>query len=115
MPRNLKREMVEPAFKNEAEAADWYASAEGETFAERVLTRAIRNGTAVVETGKVTKTDPKMLQELVERAHAAVLKPVSLRVPQGDIEIAKAIGKRKGIGYQTVLKEALHEGLRRSK
>lgn len=114
MPRNSNREIVEPAFDNEAQAADWYVSAEGQKFVEQTLTRAVRNGTAVVETSKARKTDPKKLQELVERAHGAMLKPVSLRIPNEDIEAAKAIGKRKGIGYQTVLKEAIQKGLRRA-
>jgi predicted DNA binding CopG/RHH family protein len=140
MPRKSNPETQTPkSFASEAEAADWYASPEGRRDAEESLARAIRKGKVIVtdetdmspktlnraakedaiivyrEGTKVRKTDPKKLQELVERAHAAVLKPVSLRISQGDIEAAKAIGKREGVGYQTVLKDAISEGLRRAK
>ena len=38
---------------------------------------------------------------------------VSLRIPLADLEAAKKIAEKTGIGYQTVLKEMIHEGLQR--
>ena len=38
---------------------------------------------------------------------------IALRLPGPDIEKARELATRKGIGYQTLLKMLVHEGLRR--
>ncbi len=38
---------------------------------------------------------------------------IALRLPVSDIELARKIADRKGIGYQTLLKMFVHEGLAR--
>ena len=38
---------------------------------------------------------------------------IALRLPSPDIARAREIAQRKGIGYQTLLKMIVHEGLRR--
>ena len=38
---------------------------------------------------------------------------IALRLPEPDVTKARAIATRKGIGYQTLLKMLVHEGLRR--
>ena len=38
---------------------------------------------------------------------------IALRLPAPDIEKAREIAERKGIGYQTLLKMLVHEGLER--
>ena len=48
------------------------------------------------------------------KAKERALRPVSLRLPVADIERAKVIAAQKGIGYQTVLKEAIRNGLAKS-
>jgi predicted DNA binding CopG/RHH family protein len=38
---------------------------------------------------------------------------IALRLPAPDLAKAREIADRKGIGYQTLLKMLVHEGLRR--
>ena len=38
---------------------------------------------------------------------------IALRLPSNDLAKARDIAMRKGIGYQTLLKMLVHEGLRR--
>lgn len=95
--------------------ADWYATAQGRRETEREFTRALRGGTLVrSQGGSATKTDRAVLEELIAQAKARATKPVSLRIPIADIERGKAIAAKKGLGYQTVLKQAIHEGLKRA-
>jgi hypothetical protein len=116
MPRNSKNKApIKKAtrFRSEVDAADWYASPAGQRHTEHILRDAIRKGSIKVSKGvDVVLTDPAVLQELVERARKTMTQAVSLRIPKGDIEAAKRIAERKGVGYQTVLKEAIREGLR---
>ena len=133
-----KKSTEKPSFKSEAEEADWYHTPEGRRWCTRVMQRAARKGTVVVEE-KITpqraleiarvsggkrvvltqgmplrRTDPAVLQKLWEDAIASMTKAVSLRIPLADLEAAKALAQKKGTGYQTVLKEIIHEGLRRA-
>jgi hypothetical protein len=127
-----------PAFKTEAEAADWYASPAGKRHTSRIFQKAIREGKIITtesrtmsaatlekaaRTGSaifykngtdVRRTDPAVLQKLLDDARASMTKAISLRIPIVDIEAAKAIAEKKGVGYQSVLKQAIHKGLRRA-
>jgi predicted DNA binding CopG/RHH family protein len=38
---------------------------------------------------------------------------IAIRLPETDIAQARKIAERKGIGYQTLLKMLVHEGLQR--
>ena len=38
---------------------------------------------------------------------------IALRLPEPDVTMARELATRKGIGYQTLLKMLVHEGLRR--
>lgn len=38
---------------------------------------------------------------------------IAMRLPEADIAQAREIAERKGIGYQTLLKMLVHEGLQR--
>jgi predicted DNA binding CopG/RHH family protein len=58
-------------------------------------------------------SDAKVLAELVEQAKAKAMKAISIRVPVADIERAQEIADKQGVGYQTVLKQAIREGLRK--
>ena len=106
-----------PNFKSEAEEADWYATPAGRRQGRREFERAMKNGTLVVNPRKglnITPTDPKLLAVLFARAKENVTQAISLRVPLSDIEAAKRIAARRGIGYQTVLKQAIRNGLKRA-
>jgi hypothetical protein len=88
-----------PKFLNEDEEAEWWAGAEGRAF----LKRQSGAGTA-----RERKGSP-----LVSGLSRASSVQIALRLPAPDLAKARAIAEHKGIGYQTLLKMLLHEGLRR--
>jgi predicted DNA binding CopG/RHH family protein len=49
----------------------------------------------------------------MEQAKEKATKAISIRVPVADIERAQEIADKQGVGYQTVLKQAIREGLRK--
>jgi hypothetical protein len=63
---------------------------------------------------KIRPTDPAVLEKLLQDARASMTKAVSLRIPVSDLDAAKEIAAKKGVGYQTVLKDAIKAGLRRA-
>jgi predicted DNA binding CopG/RHH family protein len=101
--------------KSEAEEADWYATPRGREQTRREFERALRDG-AVTRLGgtKLKRTDAKVLAELMEQAKAKATKAISIRLPIADIELAKGIAETKGIGYQSVLKQAIRKGLKKA-
>lgn len=102
-------------FKSDAEEADWYASPEGRRQTQREFARALRAGTLSRSSGlKVAKTDPKVLERLVEQAKESATRAISIRIPIADLERAERIADETGVGYQTVLKRAIREGLKRA-
>jgi hypothetical protein len=50
---------------------------------------------------------------LLSRLNKAGTVQIALRLPETDLAEARRIAMRRGIGYQTLLKMLLHEGLRR--
>ena len=105
-----------PAFKSDAEEADWYASPQGRRQTRREFERALKMGTLQVHSKglNVKRTDPKILEQLLEEAQRNATRAVSLRLSIADIQRAREIAERQGIGYQTVLKQAIREGLKRA-
>jgi hypothetical protein len=104
-----------PRFKSEADEAEWYATPQGRKQTQREFARALKAGTLIRSTGsKVAKTDPKILHQLMEQAKRDATRSISVRVPIADLEQARRIADKAGIGYQTVLKQAIREGLRRA-
>jgi len=98
-----------------AEDPDWYASPEGLCQTQREFERALRNGTLVRSAGsRIPRTSPDVLKTLLEQAKASAARPVSIRLPVADIELAKTIASKRGTGYQTALKEAIRHGLKRA-
>ncbi len=97
------------------EEADWYATPQGRRETQRQFTRALNAGTLSGSDGlKIKKTDPKTLEELMERAKQSATQAISIRIPVADLERAKRIAKETGAGYQTVLKNAIREGLKKA-
>ena len=87
-----------PKFANDDDEAAWWASSEGRAFIKRQSARGI---------SRQQKGSP-LVKNLV---HASV--QIALRLPAPDVAKAREIAGRKGIGYQTLLKMLVHEGLRR--
>jgi hypothetical protein len=112
MPRKSTK-LHEP--RSKAEEADWYASPEGRRQTQREFERALKDGTLVRSTGsRIPRTNPDVLKTLMEQAKAKATRPVSIRLSVADIELAKTIASKRGTGYQTVLKEAIRNGLKRT-
>jgi predicted DNA binding CopG/RHH family protein len=88
-----------PKFKNEDEEAKWWASSKGRDFLRRQ---------AAAPGSKNQKGS-----HLVASLNRASSVQIALRLPAPDIAKAREIAGRKGIGYQTLLKMLVHEGLRR--
>jgi len=88
-----------PAFRNEDEEAKWWAGVEGRKF----LKRQSAAGTAKRRKGS----------SLVAGLSRASSVQIALRLPAPDLAKARKIAGHKGIGYQTLLKMLVHQGLQR--
>lgn len=112
MPRKLSKSSK---LKSEIDEAGWYTTPEGRRQTEREFARALRAGKLSQSPGlKIARTDPGILAQLMEQAKESATKAISLRVSVADLERAKKIAEKAGLGYQTVLKQAIHEGLRKA-
>ena len=101
--------------KSEMDEADWYASAQGRRQTQREFERALKKGTLIRSAGSgIPRTSPQVFKKLLEQAKISASRPVSLRLSIADIELAKSIASKQGIGYQTVLKQAIRKGLKRA-
>ena len=94
-----KRTHPMPKFKSEGEEADWWASRAGREFLKRKSAEA--KATGIVTRGS-------RLVDKLNRKHSV---QIAIRLPAADIEQARKIAERKGIGYQTLVKMLLREGL----
>lgn len=112
----MRRKSTEvPKVKSDADETDWYATPQGRRQTQREFARALKDGTLIRSPGsKIAKTDPKVLAQLMEQAKQKATRSISIRVPIADLEQAQRIAEQTGIGYQTVLKQAIREGLKRA-
>ena len=99
MEKRKARTAPLPKFATEGEEANWWASEEGRQFlkAESARQREKAPGSKLV--AKVAKANSVQ---------------IALRLPSPDLARAREIAERKGIGYQTLLKMIVHEGLERA-
>ena len=66
MPR---RSTDAPKSKSEADEAGWYATPQGRRQTQREFARALKDGTLIRSAGsRIAKTDPKVLERLMEQA-----------------------------------------------
>jgi beta-lactamase class A len=104
-----------PRFKSDAEEAAWYATQEGRRQTQREFVRALRAGTISRSSGlKVAETDPRVLEKLMEQAKESATRAISIRISIADLERAERIADKTGVGYQTVLKRAIRDGLKKA-
>jgi hypothetical protein len=104
-----------PKLKSDADETDWYATPQGRRQTKREFARALKDGTLIRSTGsKIAKTYPKVLEQLMQPAKQKATRSISIRVPIADLEQAQRIAEESGIGYQTVLKQAIRKGLKRA-
>jgi hypothetical protein len=90
-----------PRFKTESEEADWWASKAGRAYVKRKSGEAQSKGT--------TTKGSKLVAMLNKKSSVQI----AIRLPEADLAQARKIAGRKGIGYQTLLKMLVHEGLAR--
>jgi predicted DNA binding CopG/RHH family protein len=96
-----KRTLDMPKFKNESEEADWWASPAGRAY--------VRRKSAEAQLRKTKAGGSTLVAKLARRPSVQI----ALRLPEADIAKAREIADRKGIGYQTLLKIFVREGLLR--
>lgn len=96
-----KKPIVMPKFINEAQEADWWAGREGREFVKQKAA------------GSGKKGGPPRGSRLVGQLNKVASVQIALRLPEPDVAKARELATRKGIGYQTLLKMLVHEGLRR--
>jgi len=96
-----RKPIVMPKFVNDAQEADWWASREGREF--------LKQKTA----GTGNKAGASRGSRLVGRLNKVSSVQIALRLPEPDVAQARELASRKGIGYQTLIKMLVHEGLRR--
>jgi len=95
----MKSGMEIPEFESEAQEAAWWD--DHRTLVEENLSNAMRDGTAQKGTAQ------RLAQE------ARLSKNITIRMPLADLERARRISAKKGLGYQTFMKMLLHEALER--
>jgi predicted DNA binding CopG/RHH family protein len=88
-----------PKFGNEDDEAKWWASPQGRSFLKRQ--------------SAAPASKNRQGSSLVSKLNRASSVQIALRLPAPDLAKAREIAGRKGIGYQTLLKMLVHEGLRR--
>ena len=98
MPRKLMETLK---FKSENEEADWWASAAGREY--------VKKKTKSDQAKGIKPPGSHLVARLAKRRTTQI----AIRLPEADIQQARKIADRKGIGYQTLLKMLLHEGLQR--
>ena len=94
---------------------DWYATPQGRRQTQREFASALKAGTLIRSNGsKIAKSNSRLLEQLMDDAKRNATRSISLRVPIADLEQAQQIAEKTGVGYQTVLKQAIREGLKRA-
>jgi len=95
MAKAKMKQAVIPKFSNEAEEAAWWDAHRSEIEAE------IRQ--------RMKQKRPLTLGNLFRGAKPS--QPITLRIPKEDLETARRLAARKGLGYQTYIKMLLREAL----
>lgn len=91
-----------PKFKGESDEAEWWASTAGRSY--------VKQNSRALRVKGVKAAGSPMVAELGRKKKSA---QIALRLPEADIAQARRIAEQKGVGYQTLLKMLVHEGLRR--
>jgi hypothetical protein len=96
-----KKQSEIPGFKNESEEADWWSSAVGKAYVKQRSAAAKSRGTKPRGSGLLTEMNRKSTVQ------------IAIRLQESDLAQARKLAERKGLGYQTLLKMLVHEGLAR--
>jgi predicted DNA binding CopG/RHH family protein len=97
----MNRKVV-PKFNSEAAEAEWW-------YRNRdMITRDLKEA---AKTGAVKVLTKARLRERLQAS--ATSRNITIRMQEGDIERARRLAEKKGIGYQTYMKILLREALDR--
>ena len=96
-----KRTLQMPKFQSENEEADWWASPAGRAYVKQKSTETQSKKNKAVGSSLVATLNKKNSVQ------------IAIRLPGADLAQARKIAERKGIGYQTLLKMLVREGLMR--
>ncbi|MBI5280234.1 MAG: hypothetical protein HY858_01035 [Candidatus Solibacter usitatus] len=100
----MKTEKLEkPRFKSESEEADWWASPAGRAYVKGKSAELRGRGMKAAGSALVAKLNKRKSVQ------------IAIRLPEGDVERAREVAGRKGIGYQTLIKMLVREGLERER
>jgi len=99
----MKQKRVIPAFKSEAEEAEWW---------HKNRARLDKDVVDAAKKGKLKRLDQATLKA---RLAASKSRVVSIRLPEDDIALARQQATHKGLPYQTYIKSVLHQALRQAK
>jgi predicted DNA binding CopG/RHH family protein len=83
-------ETMLPEFRSREEEAAWF-----DQNRDRLIDLVFRHGKVIP-------------------ARRIATKQLTMRIPMTDIQRAREIAEKRGVGYQTVLKQAIRDGLKRS-
>jgi predicted DNA binding CopG/RHH family protein len=98
MAKAKMKQVVIPKFSSEAKEAAWWDAHRSEIESE------IRQ--------RVKQKQPLTLANLL--AGAKLSQPITLRIPKEDLETARRLAAKKGLGYQTYIKMLLREALEKN-
>jgi len=90
-----------PKFGNESDEADWWASRAGKEYVKKKSAAAQSEGNKARGSSLIANMNRKSSVQ------------IAIRLPQTDLAQARKLAERKGLGYQTLLKMLVHEGLAR--
>jgi hypothetical protein len=94
-----KKPLHMPAFQSESEEADWWASPAGRAYLKQKTAEARAAGVKPGGSGLVASLNKKRSVQ------------IAIRLPEADLAQARDLAERKGVGYQTLLKMFVREGL----
>lgn len=94
-----KRTPHRPKFRSGSEEADWWASPAGRAFVKQRSSEARSKGTRAGGSRLVSALNKKSSVQ------------IAIRLPEADLAQARRIAERKSVGYQTLLKMLVREGL----
>jgi predicted DNA binding CopG/RHH family protein len=98
MAKAKMKEHVIPKFPSETKEAEWWDAHRSEI--EAVIRQRMK------------QRRPLTLGSLLQGAKAS--QPITLRIPKEDLETARRLAARKGLGYQTYIKMLLREALEKN-
>jgi len=88
-----------PRFRGESQEADWWASPPGRSYVKQKSLEGRAKGIKAEGSSLVARLNKKTSVQ------------IAIRLPEADLAQARRIAERKGIGYQTLLKMLVREGL----